>query len=487
MPGHYGDVGGSVTEDGAAPSSTRVLSATPRNARGAVIVVALVLAALGPYVRGGIRTEQLGVYGLFLLMGLVALPAITRTSLRGATPWRLLMTWGLYVAIAGAASLGASSLPARWPQGDLLAGLDSLLSPLMTMLVVWLAVDPRRAEDWLRLAARLIAVAMAANGLLALVMTQVDLGGVLRPFWSLSSGTTTAEYAAGLGRFSGIFNHPAEGGALYGLAGVCAWYVWRHRPPLLYPVLVPILLGGLVTVSKIFVLGALPIILWLVWRSRGGSARLGLVLAGGVGMLALLRSGYADRWAGLSYLSRIVSSDGEDALTFFTAGRIGENSTLLQVVQEVARISPLFGMGAEGFSVPYDNGWVEAFVLAGLSGVACYTAMLAWLWLAGRSDPDPGRRLLLLSVTVLAAGGSLGLPVLTANRVATLYWLVCALAVAASRYAASTEASDGVGPGCAPELGEPSMSLTGTRVRRVWPRRWDEVAPARVRRAAVRS
>ncbi|WP_456597019.1 hypothetical protein [Blastococcus sp. SYSU DS0552] len=401
-----------------------------------------ILGALGPYVWKGVRSEQVGVYGLLLLVGVVAAPTLRRHSLRGPTPWRLLGTWSAYVGVAAAASLGVLWSPAPWKQGDLLAGLDNVLSPFAVMLLVWLTVDPSRAQHLLLLAAKLIAVAMAGNGMLALVMTQVDLSGLLRPFWSASTGMTTAEYAAGLGRVSGVFNHPAEGGAVYGLAGVCAWYAWQHRPARMYLVLLPIVLGGLVTVSKIFVLGALPIILWLVWRSRDSSSRLGLVFVVGAGLSGIVASGLALNWTGLTYLRGILSPGNADALSFFTAGRVGEGSTLLSVIREVTRINPFFGVGAEGLAVPYDNGWVEAYVLAGLIGVLAYTFALVWMWHAGRRDPDPHRRVLMLAVAVLAAGGSMGLPVLTANRVATLFWLIAALAIAASWAARETTEND---------------------------------------------
>lgn len=403
------------------------------NPRGKFVVVTLILAAFGPYVAGSVRTEQVAVYGL-LALTLATAPTIRAHSLRGAAAWRLASTWTLYAAVAAAASVGSLAAPPRWAQGPLLAGLDNVVAPLAVMLLVWLSVDPRRAEDWLRLASKLIAVGMATNGVLALVMTQVDLSALLRPFWSATGGVTTAQLAAGLGRVSGVFNHPAEAGVAYGLAGVCAWYVWRDRPTRLYLLLLPIVLGGLVSVSKVFVLGALPIILWLIWQSRGNGSRGGLLFVAGSAAFGVLQSGFAAQWTGLSYLGAILSPGDQDAIAFFTAGRVGAGSTLISVLEEVARIDPLVGVGAKGLSVPYDNGWVEAFVVAGVVGVVCYTAALAWMWLAGRVDPDPARRRLVLAVTLIAAGGSLGLPSLTANRVSTLLWVVVALAVAASTH-----------------------------------------------------
>lgn len=404
--------------------------AEPRNLRGRYAVILLVLSAFGPYVAGSVRTEQLAVYGL-LVIALVTAATIKTHSFRGGAPWRLAGTWALYAVIAAMSSIGVLVTAPRWPQGSLLAGLDNVAAPLAVMMVVWLSVAGGHAQRLLMLASKLVAVGMAANGVLALVMTQVDLSPMLRQFWATAGGTATAQNAADLGRVSGVFNHPAEAGVAYGIAGVCAWYVWRDRPTRLYLLLLPIALGGLVSVSKIFVLGALPILLWLVWSSRRAGSRAGLVFVAAVATLGVAQSGYASQWSGLGYLGAMLSPGDEDAVAFFTAGRIGQGATLGGVVDEVARLSPIRGVGAEGLTVAYDNGWVEAFVVAGLIGVACYTATLGWLWLAGRADPEPVRRRLLIAVTIIAAGGSMGLPVLTANRVSTLLWVVVALAIAA--------------------------------------------------------
>lgn len=394
----------------------------------------VVLAAFGPYVFGGLRTEQLAIYGLLITLGLALAPTTRMTSLRGLAAWRLLTTWALLLTIAAASSIGILWTTPRWPQGDLLSGLDNLTGPVAVMLLVWLTVDPRTAQDRLVLAARWVALAVAGNGVLALAMTQVDLAWLLRPFWAAGMGQTTAQLAATLGRVSGLFNQPAEAGVAYGLAGLCAWYVWRDRPARLYLVLVPIVLGGLVSVSKIFVLGGLPLILWLVWRSRRGGARFGLLFVTAAVGLGLVQSGYAAQWTGLDYLTRLISPGDEQAITFFSAGRFGEGSTLTRVVGEVARINVVRGVGVEGLRVPYDNGWVEAFVVAGLCGVVLYTLTLLWLWRAGRTDPDPARRTFMTAVAVLAAGSSLGVPALTANRASTLLWLIIAVAVAAATY-----------------------------------------------------
>jgi hypothetical protein len=392
----------------------------------------LVVASFGPYVVGGLRTEQLAFYGLLGTIGFVRLAwlAVPRLPSRALL---LLVYWITYLAIAVIVSIGPPP-PARWLPGSLLAGVDNLAGPIAVLLVVWSTVSTAGAQRTLELAAKLTAWLMAANGVLAVVMTRVDLSAVLRPFWASSGADgTVAANAAGLGRYCGVFNQPAEAGLAYGLAGLCAWYVWRDKPKRMYLLLIPIVLGGLISVSKIFILGGLPLILWLVWRNRKTGARISLLFITAGLVLGLAQSGFADQWSGLQYLTRLLSPpDNGSALGFLTAGRLGSGSSLAGVFSEVHRVSPWWGFGAPGLQVAYDNGWTEAYVVAGVAGLVLYTLILLVLWRIGRADPDRERRTLVTCVAILAAGGSLGVPALTANRASTLLWLIVALAVVAA-------------------------------------------------------
>jgi len=95
----------------------------------------------------------------------------------------------------------------------------------------------------------------------------------------------------------------------------------------------------------------------------------------------------------------------------------------LAAVNAVVQSSPWFGFGAQGLAVPYDNGWVEAFVVAGACGALLYTAVLGLLvvaWWRRRSRFAGG-------LVLVVIGASMGLPALTANRVATLAWVLLTL------------------------------------------------------------
>lgn len=399
-----------------------------RNPLGKFVVVAVVLAAFGPYLIGGLRWEQVAIYGLLLL----ALP-LTWPRAR-ATPLavRIFATWMVYALVALIGAVAPSGAASIFPRGAALAGIDNVMGPLAVMLLVWATVRADAASGLLRTASKLMAMAMAINGVLAVVMTRIDLGFYLRRFWATAGDqVTVAENAAALGRVTGVFNQPAEAGLAYGVAGLAACYVWQERPRRLYLVLIPIIIGGLLSVSKVFILVGLPLILWHIWRARASHGRIALLTVGAATFLGIAQSGYATQWVGLDYLGRLLRPSDQGWLSFYTAGRIGDHATLATVVGEVIRLDPWFGLGAGGLRVPYDNGWVEAFVTAGTVGVVCYTLVLLLLWRTARAINDPARRRLLYGLTVLAVAGSMGVPALTANRAATLLWVLIALSASA--------------------------------------------------------
>jgi hypothetical protein len=103
-------------------------------------------------------------------------------------------------------------------------------------------------------------------------------------------------------------------------------------------------------------------------------------------------------------------------------------------VSDVLHASPWYGFGAGGLGLPYDSLWVQVLVLAGIAGLilaAVVLLMLALRLWRLRGVTGPAEWTLAGGVLVLAIGASLGLGSLTANRDATLLWLVLGILIAA--------------------------------------------------------
>lgn len=392
------------------------------------VVTAICLATFGPYLVGSVRTEQAVVYGLFLLM----LPVILG-NFRGVGGIRFLAPWVGYVAIATLGVVAPSGMPAPYDPGVLLGGYDSILLPLALMLLIWAVVPDEDAEGLLVRACKIVAVAMAANGLIALLATVLDLTAVLRPFWANENVvTTTSDLAAQMGRFSGIFNQPAEAGALYGIAGIAAIYAWTHRPLLVAFLVTLITLGGLVSVSKIFLFGGLPaIVVYWFWSQRGHrkvSGLLGFALIAG----GLIGSGLLDEWTGADFLGRLFEATDQSLFSLYSAGRFERDSTFFTVVDQALAYNPISGVGAAGWRTPYDGAIAEALVVGGLLGLLMYGFVIAAMFTTPRKLSGSTRWFAFL-LAALTLGGSLGFSPLTANRVSTVTWLLISLLVLVAR------------------------------------------------------
>ncbi|MCT1939225.1 hypothetical protein M3C53_02310 [Micrococcus luteus] len=406
------------------------------------LVAVLCLAAFGPYVTGSIRTEQLAVYALAPLV-LLSLPRLRPWA------WPFLLAWGFMLFIA---SLGVA-FPYRgvrlWDSGSLLAGADNYLLPLMVMLAVWTLVSTRATIPALRTAAGVIGFGAAINGAIAAVSTVTPLDAILRPFWgAAAAGSVVAERAATNGRLSGIFNQPAEAGLVYSLAAILVVWAFSRRRLLMYPLLALILVGGMLTVSKIFLLVGLPIAGVLLWLTQRGTARLGIIVLA-AGFLAYLgSSSFFREWSGSDYLLRLLDRpEDQTVLEFYTAGRWSEGASVLEVIGFILDRSPMVGVGLAGLRVPYDAQWTETMVFGGVLGTLAIVAMLGLLLASFVRIRERSTRLMALAVWALLVGASFGLPALTANRAATLVWVVAGLLVLARHAAPKRHLAPGRHPG----------------------------------------
>lgn len=379
------------------------------------------------------RTEQVivyasGVAAILLLAG--------RGRARDPAPLPFLLAWLLVLSIPAASAIGGVNLTAHRP-GSMVAGIDNLALPIAMMLVTWSWITMCRSLDVIRIAARAVVSAMSANALLTVVFFGTAPAW-LRRFWSGEAGETVAERAAQLGRYSGVFNQPAEAGVAYSLAMFCLLYVvvgrqGNYRPAYFVVAATLLTVGGILTASKIFLVGGLPITIYLIVRDRRLRSRTLPLVALGIGaFMGLHTTGVLPRWDGAAMIQRLLGVQGQSAATVLTSGRLGDNGTLAETATSVLDRHSWFGVGIGGLRAAYDSLWIEALVVGGVTTVGALTAVLVGLvvrsWRLRITLP---RRewVLALSLTLLTIGSSIGVPTLTGNRISTLVWALLGLTV----------------------------------------------------------
>lgn len=396
------------------------------------LALLIVAAIAGPYLAQGfgLRTEQVVIYTLGFGSLLAARGRIHRAVSQFA-PW-----WVAAVLVALSASVG-SRPPHGYESGSLLAGLDNLLLPLAALSIsnVVLVRGSFRAKRFVITFAYGVVVLMAVNSALSGASLYVDLQAWLQYFWSAGQAAphdSVAVRAATLGRQTGIFNQPLEAGAAYSIGLSCVWYlhdrrVLGTRGAVAFGVILTF--GGLLTVSKVFILGGLPLLAVGQMLATRRKVR-AIVPPSLLFVLAwLITTVDVAIWKGQSLLEEVVTF-GQGSTGWLAAAsgnRFVAESTLSDIFRSVWTVSPFTGLGVAGIAAPYDSGYLEIFVLGGTFGVAAFVGLILAAWLYWRRADAPryvGDRGLALYVLSLVTVASVGAPILTMNRVGVMVWVL---------------------------------------------------------------
>lgn len=387
-----------------------------------VIPILLAITAFGPYLTSSVRLEHLVIYpfGFLALLIIVTRHLTTLDRL----PSQVIYLLSGIIAVA----FFNTFLAYRVPLTKVFSQMDNWTQPIAIALIALLyGAQFYRAFGW-------ILGLLGVNAALQLYQTLTGDADINARFVSVAdTGTSVAELSAGNGRYLGVFGQPLEGGVAFGV-GLLLWLYLNRQGKngfWMWVSLPLILIGGLLTVSKIFLLIAVPLFIgyvlwekfqinWLTtWRGLGKTALIvGSLLIG----LQLLTSS----WRGADYALRLLNPSerqGQSLVEFYTSGRLGGETPLNDVVQQTIREEPIFGYGFQSF-VTVDNGYFDAYSQSGVMGVLLFSALGIVIFLRGwklRRTPQ-GRLLMLMALFGVLA--NIGAPALTINRASILFWVV---------------------------------------------------------------
>lgn len=391
-----------------------------------VIVVAMVLASFGPYLAGGVRTDQPVTYGLAVL---AVFALIMQRSFRFGSHAGTVLLWALLPIIA---LIGTLTVPAFRSGGEV-AMLDNLLMPIAVSIVMAALITPENRTQLLRAFAITFVACMVVNSLL--VLGQMGGGGLGSVSAWLPTGGGGAERVETTGRFMGIFHSPALSGVMYSIALIVAVWLLRRRPVLLTAVILLFIPAGFGAVSKVFIFGGLPVAaLYLLYVSR----RLGVWLIIGLGALSAIVYTYWEdlmfwalnqfpNWEGTDRIVEVIF--GNFSVEGVTGNRYGEDSALQPVVDEVSTNGLLGGLGLSGTGSALDSAWIMSLVLGGVVGVVALALMIltaAGGLIARRNQMASDEFWMFAAVGAVLVGASFGAPVFTMNRLAVIVWMLIA-------------------------------------------------------------
>jgi hypothetical protein len=340
--------------------------------------------------------------------------------------------------VGAAATLGASTFFSPiLPPGSLTAGIVNNLMPIASIIITtgWITRGFRRAFIF-RTVGVVLVTAMCINSVISMVQIRVNLTPLLQHFWDATSGATTSNtvalLAVGNGRYTGIFNQPAQAGILYGLALLMAVHLWsgsshRRRGASVIPALL-IIAGGFLTVSKVFILVAFPLFLLVAFPKAEARTRQVIKMLGWITALVIVVSliGASNVFPGFKQLQYDIGLTGQGGfITRFSGGRVGLGGSLIQLFKIIMRVSPIYGVGLRGMSGAVDSSWTSVALTAGLIGVIFLITLstsLIWGYFRGRvKDQTGGVGISMLILTIIS---SIGFPIFTGNRISSILWVL---------------------------------------------------------------
>lgn len=400
----------------------------------------ILLAAFGPYLFGVARVDQIIIYPLAIL-AVMTLFLRSRTGIlfqpTVSTIFLVFVSVTLYTLLITVGGERHYEL-----LGKVVSGFENYAQPAAVILIMGVFVRPRSETEAVvlfRSICRLLVILLSLNSVLVILSVFLDLSPVTRYFTTgllNQDNLSTSALAARYGRYSGIFNQPVESGLTYSLGLFCWAYLSHAKRRSLtrdYLLLWLMLLGGILSASKAFILMGVPlfIVYWLSARRLFDFQRLPELATGRFIFSALLGSCSTalvfGSWSGLGFVTRLFTfREDQNLLDLFTGHRFGtDTSQLKDILTRTWNDGFLFGLGF-GAETIFDSAYAEFFVESGLVGLIGYVLVLGCIgWLAlEKSGKGSEERRLLLALWVLSVGVGIGAPVLTLNRFGAIFWVV---------------------------------------------------------------
>ena len=339
----------------------------------------LVITSFGIYLNDfGVRSDHLMLYTFFIFT--IMRKNVLRSKFsEKASIYKIVLLW---LAILFVALLSTYANPNKINK-LFFATTDNLLTPIIVIIIMrgYLFKSKIDAIDILIRVSRLLSIALSINTLI--IFHHLITGNAPFTKYFLSAGTLDVETSVWLsslrmGRYLGVFATPFEAGIVYSLGLLCWIYLATKKiknSKIEYIKLLLVLLGGIFTVSKAFIiLGVcIAVIYWVVVIKysiiKMVNIKILLVLAVGLLMLTML----SEYWGGYKYFVRLFNTNSnKSAIELYSGGRYGtDNSKVISRYIEVIDNSPIIGFGLSKKSV-LDNGYLEILWVSGFTGLVLF-------------------------------------------------------------------------------------------------------------------
>ena len=233
-----------------------------------------------------------------------------------------------------------------------------------------------------------------------------------------ANGFSPAALSAQAGRHTGLFGQVFIAGTAHALALTTLVASLPMRRRILNVVFFGfIMLGGILSGSKVFVVWTAPALLLFLYLSRVQLKLALLLMIGAVIAVVTLAKTIVLPWYFKRLFEAIFNFDFEVFFRIFTSSRFLPGSSILLGIERVFQESPIFGFGF-GTLKTSDFAFYEVFAISGLLGTFIYILFLLLIYstfLLDKRHAVTGSVLLLLVLLSSISG-----PVITGNKIAFL-------------------------------------------------------------------
>lgn len=336
---------------------------------------------------------------------------------------------------------------------ETLGQVDRFVLPLAVIVTAGWAFGQRSPAYLHGLVNRLAIVLVIGSVIVSLAMLYQALIGP--PAWlrhflpggevDFSGRGTVAERSFRMGRSTGIFGTPFEGGTFLSVALILSVYlISRGQAKFIgYIGFLAICIGGLLAVSKSFLIGMASAFFLFLWSAdRKGSFRLGGLLIASILVFLFVFQVLSQHWAGFDYLARLWRwGEQEDLIKLFTAGRFtGDGGG--GILNRWGDARTILGGGFDSYGV-LDNAFLEVWLVGGVFGVLFLSFILLYPLYFGWLSRAMLEGKLLVVICIFFVIASIGGPTLTKNRVSVVAFMLISVLLVLCRRAKRSVISPG--------------------------------------------
>ena len=402
------------------------------------LIYILFASAFGPYIISGIRLDQFMVYLLLLLLILIGrIRIINDRSLLA-----ILMLTGFIFTVP----LISTVIKFEYISLTLLVSqIENYLTPVIILILISsLASNKSKIEidEIFKKIINIFLIFLSLNTLLSIYLLVSGDESLLALFTGsrevtmrddYDAGTTAASIALGAGRVTGVFTQVFEAGTAYAMGFVSLAYIHMREPEKIFRNILFfffILVGGMLTFSKIFFVIGLLAFVYFLGLIRTIKVSIAIVPLLGLVFLFFpeLEIAGIQFGKGIRNITRLFDVTSGDFISIVTSGRFGEESLITQGMETVLVQSPLIGFGYGSIETS-DFSLYEVISLGGILGLIGYLAMLGFLLMSSFFQKDLMTRDFLIAINFIILFSSLGGPIITANRISIIFWILIPLLI----------------------------------------------------------